>query len=59
MTNEEKLKKMADFCKEECPVCTRARKKGKGFLYAMVKFESKFCPYCKAYEKVYNRPAYK
>ncbi|HNR88147.1 MAG TPA: hypothetical protein PKM65_07390 [Spirochaetota bacterium] len=59
ITPEEKLQKSADFCKDKCPVCTRARKKGRGFLYAMVKFESKFCPHCKAYAKVYGKPAYK
>lgn len=56
---DEELKKKADFCKDKCPVCTRARKKGKGFLYTMVKLERKLCPYCRAYEKVYGKPAYK
>jgi len=56
---DEELKKKADFCKYTCPVCTRARKKGKGFLYTMVKLERKFCPYCRAYEQVYGKPAYR
>jgi len=58
MTDDAKLKEMADFCKDKCPVCVRARKKGKGILYMLVKFEAKFCPYCKAYARVYGRPAY-
>ena len=54
MTPEEKLKKSAAFCKDKCPVCKAARKKGKGFLYTLVKLESKFCPHCKAYQQVYG-----
>mgnify|MGYP000846050953 FL=1 len=59
MTHDEELKKKADFCKDKCPICTRARKKGKGFLYILVKTERKLCPNCRAYEKVYGKPAYK
>jgi hypothetical protein len=59
MTEQEKLQKKADFCKNECPVCTKARKKGKGFLFWMVKLERHVCPNCRAYEKVYGKPAYR
>jgi hypothetical protein len=51
--------KKAEFCRDKCPLCKKARAKGKGFLYQLVKLESKICPNCRAYEKVYGRPAYK
>ncbi|MCE5263455.1 MAG: hypothetical protein LLG97_07960 [Deltaproteobacteria bacterium] len=50
--------KMADFCKKSCTGCKIARKKGRGFLYQFVKLESRFCPMCRAYEKVYGKKAY-
>ena len=49
----------AKFCKEQCPVCTKGREKGKGFLYQFVRFERHVCPMCRAYEKVYDVPAQK
>ncbi|HSV95734.1 MAG TPA: hypothetical protein VLM75_02240 [Spirochaetota bacterium] len=58
MSSDERLKKRAGVCKNECPVCTRARKKGRGFLYRLVKLERRICPYCRAYEEVYGKPAY-
>jgi hypothetical protein len=57
--HDEKTIKMAEFCRDKCPLCTRARKKGKGLLYTFVKLERKLCPYCRAYEKVYGKPAYR
>ena len=57
-TITEKDKKMAKMCKN-CPVCKHARKKQKGIAFWLVKsIEVKFCPYCKAYEKVYGKKAY-
>lgn len=54
----EKDRKMAQVC-AECPVCSHARKKQKGFAYWFVgKIESGVCPYCQAYEKVYGRKAH-
>jgi len=50
--------KMAKFCKDSCTGCKTARKKGKGFLYNFVKFESAVCPMCRAYKKVYGKAAY-
>lgn len=39
-----------------CPVCTRARKKQRGFAFWFVKnVEGGVCPACKAYERVYGR----
>lgn len=59
MKKSERLIRMAEFCKNQCPVCTRARRRGKGLLYALVKLERRLCPYCRAYEKVYGKPAYR
>ena len=59
MKTDPKTMEKAKFCKDKCPVCTRAREKGKGLLYQLVKFERKFCPYCRAYEEVFGKPAYK
>jgi hypothetical protein len=57
-TVTEKDRQMAQKC-VECPVCTRARKKQKGFAFWFVKsIEGGMCPYCKAYEKVYGKKAH-
>lgn len=54
----EKDKQMAKKCLE-CPACSTARKKQKGFFYWFVKtIEGGVCPYCKSYEKVYGRKAH-
>jgi len=50
--------KMAEFCRKTCPVCTRGREKGEGFLYNMVKIEENICPACRSYKKVFNKPAH-
>ena len=61
MKNEEITKKdrwMAQKCLD-CMVCTRARKKQKGLAFWFVKkIESRICPFCRAYEKVYGRKAH-
>lgn len=55
----EKEKKMADFCRDRCFVCKRARRKQRGFLFWFVKnIEGDYCPYCRAYEKVYGKKAH-
>lgn len=61
MSNSELTKKMAKFCSDSCPICTRARKKEKGVFYNFVKLKlyRKTCPFCRSYEKVYAKPAYK
>lgn len=54
----EKDREKAHKCLE-CQLCMHARKKQKGFIYWFVKkIERGFCPYCKAYEKVYGRKAH-
>lgn len=54
----ERDKKMARRC-VECPVCTQARKKQRGFAYWFVKnIENGLCPYCAAYERVYGKKAH-
>lgn len=50
--------KLAKFCKETCPVCTRGREKGKGILYQMVRLEEDLCPACRSYRKVYGKYAH-
>jgi hypothetical protein len=43
----------------ECFVCSRARRKQRGFAFWLVKWvEGGLCPYCKAYERVYGRKAH-
>jgi uncharacterized protein CbrC (UPF0167 family) len=43
----------------ECPVCTRARRKQRGWAFWLVrKVEVKLCPFCRAYEKVYGRKSH-
>lgn len=43
----------------ECPVCSRARERQRGLAYWFVMIvERWFCPYCRAYERVYGRRAY-
>lgn len=57
-TITEKDRAMAQKC-VDCPVCSHARKTQRGLAYLFVKFiEGGFCPYCKAYEKVYGRKAH-
>lgn len=43
----------------ECPVCTRARRRQRGLAYWFVRrIEASVCPYCRAYERVYDRKAH-
>jgi len=43
----------------ECLACIHARKKQKGLVFWFVeRIESKICPYCMAYERVYSRKAH-
>ncbi len=54
----EKDRELAKKC-AECPVCSHARAKQRGFIFWFVKkVESGFCPACQAYEKVYGRKAH-
>ena len=58
MSITEKDRKMAQRC-VTCLVCRRARKKQHGVAYWFVKnIEDGFCPYCKAYERVYGKKAH-
>jgi hypothetical protein len=49
----------AKFCKETCPICRYARKKGKGIAFQLVRMEGRLCPFCRAYEQVYRKQAYR
>ncbi|WP_287154731.1 hypothetical protein [Candidatus Solincola tengchongensis] len=57
---DEKTLRRAQFCRDKCTACKLGRKRGKGLFYRIVRLESKlrFCPWCRAYEKVYGVPAY-
>jgi hypothetical protein len=51
-------KALAKVC-ANCPVCRRARQRQRGFAFWLVKrVETKLCPFCRAYERVYGRKAH-
>ena len=51
-------KALAEFCLN-CPVCRRARRRQRGLAFWLVKHvEARLCPFCRAYERVYGRPAH-
>ena len=42
-----------------CPACRRARQQQRGAAFWLVqKVESKVCPFCRAYERVYGRKSH-
>lgn len=42
-----------------CPVCRRARRQQRGAAFQLVKqVETKVCPFCRAYERVYGRKSH-
>ena len=43
---------------ENCPVCRHARKKQRGLLFLLVKSFEKYCPNCRAYEKVHGHKSH-
>ena len=51
-------RRFARLC-QHCTVCRYARKRQRGLVYNFVnKVEKKFCPFCRAYKKVYGREAH-
>jgi hypothetical protein len=54
----DKDRKNAEVCARKCTVCKSARMKQKGFPFFIVKIEESFCPYCRAYKKVYGKKAH-
>ena len=51
-------KALARVC-ANCPVCRHARKRQHGFAFWLVKrVEARLCPFCRAYERIYGRPAH-
>jgi uncharacterized protein CbrC (UPF0167 family) len=51
-------KALARVC-ASCLVCRRARQRQRGFAFWLVKHvETRLCPFCRAYERVYGRPAH-
>ena len=54
----EKDRRLAQSC-VDCTLCIRARVRQRGFSYWLVKrIDSRICPFCKAYEKVYGKKAH-
>lgn len=42
-----------------CPVCRTARRQQRGAAFWLTsRVESRFCPFCRAYERVYGRKAH-
>ncbi len=50
--------RLASLCDQKCTVCKKAREQERGIWRAFVKLEGRFCPMCRAYQKVYGVPAY-
>ncbi len=51
-------KALANVCLN-CPLCRRARRRQRGLAFGLVKHvESRFCPFCRAYKRVYGRQAH-
>jgi hypothetical protein len=51
-------KALARVC-ANCLVCRRARKQQRGAAFWLVKkIETRMCPFCRAYERVYGRKAH-
>jgi hypothetical protein len=49
---------LAAVC-QRCPACRHARKRQRGLFFQLVRrVESKLCPFCRAYERVYGRKAH-
>jgi hypothetical protein len=59
MSTPSKLdRKLAAVCLS-CPACRRARQRQRGILFQLVRrVESRFCPFCRAYERVHSRKAH-
>lgn len=50
--------RLASLCEKRCTVCKKARSQERGIWRSLVKLEGRFCPMCRAYQKVYGVPAY-
>jgi len=45
--------------RQTCPVCRTARRRQAGAAFWLVqRVESRVCPFCRAYERVYGRKAH-
>ena len=58
MDEQSKISKRAKFCRDLCPDCKMARKRGGIFKWFVKNVERKVCPMCRAYERELGRPAY-
>jgi hypothetical protein len=46
-------------CCANCPLCRRARRQPSGLARTIVqRVETRVCPFCRAYERVYGRKAH-
>lgn len=51
-------KALARVC-AHCLVCRRARRRQRGLAFWLVRhIEARWCSFCRAYERVYGRPAH-
>jgi rubrerythrin len=51
-------KALANVCLN-CPVCRRARNRQRGAAFWLVRnIESRTCPFCRAFERVFDRKAH-
>ncbi len=51
-------KALAGVC-TKCPVCRQARKRQRGAAFWLTsKVETRLCPFCRAYERVFGRKAH-
>ena len=51
------MSKLVSFS-EHCPIAIEARKSNKIAKWLLKNTGRKICPFCRAYEKEYGRPAY-
>jgi hypothetical protein len=52
------VSKRAEFCKNTCPTCKKARAKGRANRWLVKHIDRKVCPMCRAYEREYQKLAY-
>ena len=52
------MSKLVSFS-ENCPIANKARKSNKVARWLVKNTGRKICPFCKAYEREYGKPAYR
>ncbi len=51
------MSRRAEFCRNICPICKRARTKGGVAKWFVKNIDRKVCPMCRAYEREYKKRA--